>query len=89
MPVQPLKPSQVEKKKHEILPDGVIEAFNELIAKHWNGSYSEFTQSEVVALVLVKTGTEREQTLYDNKWLDVEDVYRKRAGTSNTTPRLL
>lgn len=54
MPVQPLKPSQVERKKHEMMPDGVIEAFNELIGEHWDGHSAVFTRSEAVAAILKK-----------------------------------
>lgn len=72
MAVQPLKPSQVEKKKHELIPDAVLEVFNELIGKNWDGNYSKFTLKEARALITKKLGKMPEIYM-----LDVESIYRK------------
>lgn len=78
MAVQPIKPSQVIKAKKDGLPDFVIEAFNGLIAKNFNGSYSTVQQDEVLSVILSKMpeGSTRQQ-VFDNNWLDVEDIFRK------------
>ena len=73
MPVQPLKPSQVEKKKHETLPDAVIEAFNEMIASQWDGRRSSFKLKQVRALIQSKLGDKK----LEDSWLDVEPIYEK------------
>lgn len=78
MAAQPIKPSQVIKKKKDSIPDFVIESFNELIVKHFNGSYSTIQQDEVLSVILSKMpeGSTR-QNVFDNNWLDVEDIFRK------------
>ena len=72
-PVQPIRPSQVVRKKNELLPDAVIEAFNELIAENWDGHRSTFKLGAVRALIKNKLdGGEVKQ-----EWLDVEPIYQK------------
>jgi len=73
--VRPIRPSQVAKRKKIDFPDAVFEAFNELIVKNCSaGGYAVVMQNEVVALMVHK-GLERKK-IYENHWLDVEDVYR-------------
>jgi hypothetical protein len=72
--VLPVRPSEVVKLKKESIPDEVIEAFNEMIAAHFLGSYACFRQSEVIALIVAK-GLPRGK-IFSSGWLDVEDIYR-------------
>jgi hypothetical protein len=72
---RPLSPKEVVKKKINSIPDAVFEAFNELIAKDFNGAFAIVKQKEVVKLLVEKGLKEKE--IYENHWLDVEDVYRK------------
>ena len=79
--LSPIKPSEVVGKKREITPDYVIEAFNELIAGHWDGNRSTFGQRDAVSLI-IKKGNEAhaciyDTTIYENHWLDVEEIYRQ------------
>jgi hypothetical protein len=67
---KPIKPSEVEK----IVPDEVIESFNELIQKYWNGNESVIKQVEVVKLISEKTGM-YDSEIFDKKYLDVEPIY--------------
>lgn len=76
MSVKPISPNDVEGKKLEGIPDQVIEAFNELIAKNWRSTEAVIKQRDVVKLILEKLNIESGQ-IYDNGWLDVEPVYRK------------
>ena len=71
----PMKPSEIGEAKKQYIPPIVFDAFNELITKHWNGSYSSFTQDEVVNLIEAKTQNS-EDTIFKQKWLDVEEAYR-------------
>lgn len=73
--VRPLSPKEVVEKKINSIPDAVFEAFNDLIAKDFNSAYAIVKQKEVVKL-LVEKGL-KEKDIYDNHWLDVEEVYRK------------
>ncbi len=71
----PIKPSEVVGKKAETLPKVIIETFNELIAKHWNGNTSKFTMAEAELIICNKLDC-NSKYLYDNHYMDVEDIYR-------------
>jgi hypothetical protein len=74
MAAKPITPAEVVKLKVTLIPDLVIEAFNELIAENYSGGYSSFTEKKVVARI-VKKGISSTEA-YANHWLDVEDLYR-------------
>jgi hypothetical protein len=78
--LSPIKPHEVVGKEQEITPDYVIAAFNELIAKNWNGTYSVVGQRSVVTPILKKAEEAGaciyDRNIYDNHWLDVEEIYR-------------
>jgi hypothetical protein len=73
---KPISPSEVGKAKTSRIPDRVIEAFNECISKHWDGGAATFTQDEVIRLVVAKMPEVERHTIFESKWLDVEDGYR-------------
>lgn len=77
----PIKPSEVAAAKANAIPNEVYEAFNELIAKNWDGHEAVVGQGEAASLALDKLNTgDREVTsaqLYANHWMDVEGAYRK------------
>lgn len=75
--VKPLKASDIAKAKKKVIPDAVIESFNEVIAKRFSDGYARVDQEEVVKLIVGK-GIEREE-LFENYWLDVEPIF-ERAG---------
>ncbi len=72
--VKPISPSEVKKVKPSI-PDGVIEAFNEVISANFSSGTSHFTFDEVVAVIKKKMKIRNSDTIYKNKWLDVEELY--------------
>lgn len=72
--VRPIKPSEVAKKKKNDIPDAVFEAFNELIAKKFSDGYATVKQADAVALMEKKGLNPNE--VYNNGWLNVEEVYR-------------
>ena len=76
---QPIKPKDVVSAKQESLPDQVIEAFNELIAENWKGSSAKIRQDDALKGIRKKFTPKRvtSQTILDNNWLDIEEVYRK------------
>lgn len=57
------------------IPPAVFDAFNEMIAKHWNGHSATFTQAAVVATILTHMPKPNRGEIYSNNWLDVESVY--------------
>lgn len=73
---KPITPGEVSKKKAADMPDQVIEAFNELIAKHWDGKASSFKQTEIVDLIVSRMEVRR-GAVFDNGWLNVEELYEK------------
>lgn len=73
--VKPIKPSEAVKEKKAKFPDAVLEAFNELIAKNLVGCSSVVKQKDVMKLMVAKGLSCKE--IYENGYLNVEDVYRK------------
>lgn len=79
----PITPRQVAALKQKTIPAEVFDAFNEMIAKDWDGNRSKVVQKEVLALIYEKlnvAGSSRRrsrQQIIDEGWLDVETLYRK------------
>jgi hypothetical protein len=76
MPSKPITPAEVTAKKQELLPDEVIDSFNELIAKNWDGHSATIKQDKVADLIATKLNMPKDK-VFANHWLDVEDIYRK------------
>jgi hypothetical protein len=75
MAVKPISPNDVVKLKKNTIPDEVFEAFNELIARNFDGNSSTFRLSTVIELIVSKGRASKE--IHSNHWLDVEPVYRE------------
>jgi hypothetical protein len=75
MATKPVTPKEVVSLKKVLIPDEVIESFNELIAENYLGGYASFKQKDVVAR-MVKKGL-KSADIYKNVWLDVEDIFEK------------
>lgn len=73
---KPITPDQITPRKQDLIPDAVIDVFNDLIAKHWNGNRSVVKQKDVVALLVANHNMTRED-IYNNHYLDVEDIFRR------------
>lgn len=71
-PVLPLTPTEVKKGKIKYIPPEVIESFNELLLKN-----TKILQKDVVALICNKLNIENKQVIFDNHWLDIEDLYEQ------------
>lgn len=74
--IEPIKPSEVAGLKQKRIPNKVIEAFNEMIADNWKGSYARFKKDDVLDKILEKINSTRNE-VYKQNWLDVEDIYRQ------------
>jgi hypothetical protein len=76
--VKAITPNEVVAEKQKHLPNAVFEAFNELIAAHYTGRMSEFTQDEVMNRILdkMKTKAVTREVVLNKGWLNVEEVYR-------------
>jgi hypothetical protein len=75
---KPISPDEVVGKKTQLIPDYVFEAFNEMIAKNWNGSSATIKITEAIAGVLshAPQGVTKE-LLFDNNYLDIEHSYQE------------
>ena len=73
--IKPVEPSEIHLKKKEIFPDEVIDAFNQLIIKNFDGNSAFIKQEDAIKLIQSKMEITREN-LFKNKWLDVEEIYR-------------
>lgn len=80
--VKPIRPEEVAPLKKKRMPEEVLEAVNELIAKKFSNGYASFTQKDLVALIKAKfkeQGKEApsDKIIFDEHWLDFEDIYRE------------
>jgi len=80
MPVAPITPDEAKKLKNHSIPDEVIKAFNDMIVEKLSSGRAVIKQKDVVARIVAATQITEDQ-LFDNHWLDVEDVFRKAGWT--------
>lgn len=73
---EPIKPEEVAAQRRAAIPDGVIEAFNELIAKNFDGRQARIVQSDVVDLLLERGVAAYRGDIFNEHLLDVEAVYQ-------------
>jgi hypothetical protein len=52
MAVKPVTPKQVLDLKYTVIPDFVVEVFNEMLIKELSGKYATLSQKEVVKAIL-------------------------------------
>lgn len=79
--VKPISPNEVVAQKLATFPDEVIETWNQLIAKKFDGSNTvKINQDEIVEALAAANGVDR-KTVFFMGWLYIEDLYR-RAGWS-------
>lgn len=71
--IGPIKPEDV---KDAPVPEEVVQVFNDLIQKHWDGKEARIEQSEVLLAVCLAMGISKHQ-VFDKKLLDVEKVFRQ------------
>lgn len=81
MTVAPVSPYTIKKELKDF-PDEVINGFNTVIKRNWNGSSARVDQDEVIDEILsnYKKNLKLKMTrkkLFDDHLLDVEDVFRK------------
>lgn len=72
--MKPITPKEVTQEKIKAIPDRVVEIFNRVITRYWNGTSSTFRQSEVLAMICNETG-EHMADVFREGWLDIEDIY--------------
>lgn len=73
--VKPISIDEVQFKKNEEIPDEIIESFNKLIVKNWDGHSSVVKQDAL--LREINTDKYTRQQIFENNWLDIEPLFRK------------
>lgn len=73
--VMPIAPDKVEELRPAVIPDEVIESFNELILENWDGRKSHFKQKDVTKRIRKKNKKLTNKILFDKHYLDVESIY--------------
>lgn len=72
---RPIRPGEVALLSQQVIPPEVFDAFNELIAKGWDGVSATVVQGDAVVLACKNLGIVREA--FDSKWLNVESAYAR------------
>lgn len=75
----PIKPSDIPAAKLAAFPDGVIEAFNELILQSYSDGFARISQNSIIERML-KKGLDRSDISVKG-WLNVEEIYRQAGWT--------
>lgn len=71
--MKPISPNEVVLSRP--IPDDVIECFNDLISKNWNGSSSTIMQSDI-AMYIAGALNIPVSSVYKQHYLDVEPLFR-------------
>lgn len=69
-----ISPSEISEKKTELIPEDVLDVFNELIALQYANGSATVYQEDVVSR-LNSLGYS-DQTIYQRGYLNVEEIYR-------------
>lgn len=75
MEIKPLSKEEVKKAKK--IPDIIIKTVNELLIKNYSNGKAIIMQSEIVNIVSGDPDGISRTDIYDNNYLDFEDVYRE------------
>ena len=72
----PVSPDQVQELKNYTIPREVIDIFNELIIKNWDGSASRIYQNDIVSAIICSTKTNiTEERIFAEHFLDIESLF--------------
>lgn len=72
--VKPITPSEAAREQTKVMPDAVIQVFNQLIVAHYLNGLASFSQDEVVFL-LIGRGFSRQQIFHEGL-LNIGEIYR-------------
>ena len=79
--IKPITPDEVLDRKINAMPEAILQAVNDLIAKKWNGHDATFKVEEIVDQYFRVTNEDKSPAaraiLFDNHWLDIEPAYRE------------
>ena len=76
--MKPIAPKDMIRLKSELIPEKVIEVWNDVIVSNWDGFKAHFKQDEVVEALLYRGVAATRSEIFENSWLDVEEIYREK-----------
>ena len=76
MKIAPLSPSDITNNLHNIIPDVVITAVNNILTKKYRGSSINITQEEIIREIVRLDPNMNSEQLFENRWLDIEPIFR-------------
>ena len=79
--MKPISPNEVKQKRIESIPDFVIEATNNLIAKQWDGHRATVKLKDLIAETLRIKPSANSRELFEDHSFDIEPVFRKSGWT--------
>ena len=82
---KPITPTEAIQRCQAMIPDFVLESVNELLVQNANKNVIRLKQDTVIELIIEKMLTlnpdalesECRTTIFDNGWLDFEELYRQ------------
>ena len=75
--VKPISPSEILVNLDKIIPPVVIQTVNNLLMKYYRGGSLTILQDEIIKEIKNLDGTITKDQIYNNKWLDFEELYRQ------------
>jgi hypothetical protein len=74
--VKPISPNEVVEQQEPEIPDGVIEVFNEFIAKEFKNGKAVIEGTKILAAIALRCHISKGSCVR-NGWLDVDSVFQK------------
>lgn len=76
--IDPISPHQAKQHEGALIPDFVIQAFNEMILENYTKGHASFTQDAVLEKIRNKQRTVHNPApmSFDNRWLNIESRFR-------------
>lgn len=71
--IKPVTPDEIEADVTK--PDEVIQVFNELILKYWDGKQAVIKEADAARLISSRMNNIGTKVIYNNHWLNIEPVY--------------
>lgn len=77
MPTKPISPNEAAEIQRSLIPDEIIESFNELIAENYNSisENSVVLQKDVLSRIHKKMPNTSRGVIFKNNWLNIEEIY--------------
>lgn len=74
--VTAISPTDIAVQKVKSFPDFVLDEWNKMIAKKFTAGCACILKDEIIVALLPHTQHGNRKEIFDNHWLDIEEVYR-------------